>query len=50
MRQKMSFGELPKEKGYLNEGEVLQIPLANRSVCSNEQEVVVLKEFRHTRG
>ena len=38
MRQKMSFGELPKEKGYLNEGEVLQIPLANRSVCSNEQE------------
>lgn len=38
MRQKMSFGELPKEKGYLNEGEVLQIPLANRSACSNEQE------------
>lgn len=38
MRQKMSFGELPKEKGYLNEGEVSQIPLANRSVCSNEQE------------
>lgn len=38
MRQKMSFGELPQEKGYLNEGEVLQIPLANRSVCSNEQE------------
>jgi len=26
------------EKGYLNEGEVLQIPLANRSACSNEQE------------
>lgn len=38
MRQKMSFGELPKEKGYLNEGEVLQIPLANRSACNNEQE------------
>lgn len=38
MRQKMSFGELPKEKGYLNEGEVLQIPLANRNACSNEQE------------
>ncbi len=38
MRQKMSFGELPKEKGYLNEGEVLQIPLANRGACSNEQE------------
>lgn len=38
MRQKMSFGELPKEKGFLNEGEVLQIPLANRSACSNEQE------------
>ena len=38
MRQKMSFGELPQEKGYLNEGEVLQIPLANRSACSNEQE------------
>ena len=38
MRQKMSFGELPKEKGYLNEGEVLQIPLATRSACSNERE------------
>ena len=38
MRKKMCFGELPEEKGYLNEGEVLQIPLANRSVCSNEQE------------
>ena len=38
MRQKMSFGELPKEKGYLNEGEVLRIPLANRGACSNEQE------------
>lgn len=38
MRQKMSFGELPQEKGYLNEEEVLQIPLANRSACSNEQE------------
>lgn len=35
MRQKMSFGELPKEKGYLNEGEVSQIPLANRNACSN---------------
>lgn len=38
MRQKMSFGELPKEKGYLNEGEVSQIPLANRNAYSNEQE------------
>lgn len=37
MRQKMSFGELPQEKGYLNEGEVLQIPLANGNACSNEQ-------------
>ena len=35
MRQKMSFGELPQEKGYLNEGEVSQIPLANRNACSN---------------
>ncbi len=38
MRQKMSFGELPQEKGYLNEGEVSQIPLANRNACSNGQE------------
>lgn len=38
MRQKMSFGELPQEKGYLNEGEVSQIPLANRNACSNELE------------
>ena len=37
MRQKMSFGELPQEKGYLNEGEVLQIPLANGNAYSNEQ-------------
>lgn len=37
MRQKMSFGELPQEKGYLNEGEVLQIPLANGNACGNEQ-------------
>lgn len=37
MRQKMSFGELPQEKGYLNEGEVMQIPLANGNACSNEQ-------------
>lgn len=35
MRQKMSFGELPQEKGYLNEGEASQIPLANRNACSN---------------
>ena len=37
MRQKKSFGELPQEKGYLNEGEVLQFPLANGNACSNEQ-------------
>lgn len=37
MRQKMSFGELPQEKGYLNEGEALQIPLANGNAYSNEQ-------------
>lgn len=37
MRQKMSFGELPQEKGYLSEGEVLQIPLANGNGCSNEE-------------
>ena len=37
MRQKMSFGELPQEKGYLSEGEVLQIPLANGNACSNEE-------------
>lgn len=37
MRQKMSFGELPQEKGYLNEGEALQIPSANGNACSNEQ-------------
>lgn len=37
MRQKMSFGELPQEKGYLNEEEVMQIPLANGNACSNEQ-------------
>lgn len=37
MRQKMSFGELPQEKGYLNEGEALQIPLANGNACGNEQ-------------
>lgn len=37
MRQKMSFGELPQEKGYLNEGEALQISLANGNACGNEQ-------------
>lgn len=38
MRQKMSFGELPQEKGYMNEGEALQIPLANGNAYSNERE------------
>ena len=36
MRQKMSFGELPQEKGYLSEGESLRIPLANENACDNE--------------
>lgn len=33
---KMSFGELPQEKGYLNEGESLRIPLGNENACDNE--------------
>lgn len=36
MRQKMSFGELPQEKGCLSEGESLRIPLAGENACDNE--------------
>ncbi len=36
MRHKMSFGELPQEKGYLSEGESLRIPLGNENACDNE--------------
>ena len=50
MRQKMSFGELPKEKGYLNEGEVLQIPWKIGVHAAISKKVVILREFGHTRG
>ena len=50
MRQKMSFGELPKEKGYLNEGEVLQSHWQIGVHATMSKKVVVLREFGHTRG
>ena len=49
MRHKMSFGELPQEKGYLSEGESLRIPLGNENACDNEPGVDP-REFGYPNG